>query len=254
VAQKRFTAFITSTSLAGAFGGLFAYAISKLNGAAGLASWRWVFVIGAPLFQAAHRTRSVILEGLMTIVFAAVASFFIADFPEEAKWLSDDERAFVNARLAEEFGDSQLDAKQTWRDVLGVLKDFKIILSGFTYFGLLVPGYSYAFFAPTILQSFGYTPVMTQLYSVPPMAAAFVLNIVVAIFSDYYKRRYIFVLPALLVSAIGIIVLLNVHEGVRVRYGALVLVAVGASAAAPIIVCWFGANRESTSIPFDSVI
>ena len=49
-AQKRFTAFFASTTLAGAFGGLFAYAVSKLDGAAGLVSWRWVFVVGAFLF------------------------------------------------------------------------------------------------------------------------------------------------------------------------------------------------------------
>lgn len=189
-----------------------------------------------------------ILEGLATVVLAIVAFFLIAAFPEEVKWLSDDEKAFVMARLAEEFGDSQLDAKQTWRDVLGVLKDPKVILSGLTYFGLVVPGYCYAFFAPTILRSLGYTPVMTQLYSVPPMAAAFALNIVVATASDYYKKRYIFILPLLLVSAIGTIVLLNVHDGVGVRYGSLFLVVIGQATAVPVIVCWFGANRESLSM------
>ena len=182
----------------------------------------------------------------MTTVLAIAVFFFIADFPEEARWLSDDERAFVKARLAEEFGDSQLDTKQTWRDVFGVLKDFKVILSGFTYFGLIVPGYCIAFFAPTIILSLGYSPVTTQLYSVPPAAAGFVLNIVVAILSDYYKRRYIFIIPALLVSAVGIIVLLNVHEGVGVRYAALFLVSIGPAAAAPVIVCWYSANRELT--------
>jgi len=45
-AQKRITAFFASTTLAGAFGGLVAYAISKLDGAAGLVSWRWVFIVG----------------------------------------------------------------------------------------------------------------------------------------------------------------------------------------------------------------
>ena len=183
----------------------------------------------------------------MTAVLAILVFFFIANFPKEAKWLSDDERGFIKARLAEEFGDSQLDARQTWRDVLGVLKDYKIILSGFTYFGLIVPGYCMAFFAPTIIRSLGYSPVKTQLYSVPPTAAVFVLNIIVAIVSDYYKRRYIFILPALLVSAIGIIVLLNVHEGVGVRYGALFLVSIGPAAASPIIVCWYSANRKSMS-------
>ena len=48
-AQKRFTFLFCSTSIAGAFGGLLAYAISKLEGKAGLASWRWVFVIGVSI-------------------------------------------------------------------------------------------------------------------------------------------------------------------------------------------------------------
>ena len=90
---------------------------------------------------------------------------------------------------------------------------------------------------------------MTQLYSVPPMAAAFVLNILVAIASDYYKRRYIFILPTLLISVIGIIILLNVYDGVGVRYGTLFLVVIGQATAFLIVVCWFGANRELTDPP-----
>src|ERR1700744_5829479 len=107
-------------------------------------------------------------EGLMTVVCAFLLSFIVADFPEEVKWLSDDEKAFVKARLAEDVGDSQLDIKTTWRDVLGVFKDFKIILGGLMYFSLLAPAYGYAYFAPTILRTFGFSPVKTQLYSVPP--------------------------------------------------------------------------------------
>jgi len=184
----------------------------------------------------------------MTVACAIVAFFVIADFPEDAKWLSDDERAFVKARLAEDIGDSQLDARPTWRDVFDVVKDFKVILSGFTYFGIIVPGYSMAFFAPTILLSLGFSPVMTQLYAVPPSAAAFVLSIIVAIASDHYQRRFIFILPMLLISVIGVIILLNVHESVSVRYGALFLISIGQSVAIPVIVCWYSANRKSTSM------
>jgi len=190
----------------------------------------------------------------MTVVCATVVFFLISDFPEEAKWLSEDEKSFVRARLAEDIGDSQLDAKTTWRDVLGVFKDFKIILGGLMYFGLVVPGYGYAYFAPAILRSLGYSAIKTQLYSVPPWAATFVLSMIVAAASDYYKRRFIFILPMLLITVIGIIVLLNVHESVSVRYGALFMVVMGEYAAAPIIVCWFSANRESILIPSDSVI
>lgn len=50
-AQKRVTAFVVTTSLAGAFGGVLSYAISKLDGTAGLSSWRWVFIVGTPGFS-----------------------------------------------------------------------------------------------------------------------------------------------------------------------------------------------------------
>ena len=41
----------------------------------------------------------------MTVGCAIVAFFLIADFPEEAKWLSEDEKAFIKVRLAEDMGD-----------------------------------------------------------------------------------------------------------------------------------------------------
>ena len=184
----------------------------------------------------------------MTLGSATVIFFLVADFPEEARWLSDDEKVFVKTRLAEDIGDSLLSVKTTWRDVLGIFKDPKIVLGGLMYFGVTVPGYGYAYFAPTIIRSFGYSPVKTQLYSVPPWAATFVLSIIVAIASDYYKRRYLFIPPMLLISVVGIIVLLNIHDSVNAKYGTLFLVVMGKYAAAPIILCWFSANRESPSM------
>ena len=185
----------------------------------------------------------------MTVVCAAVVFFLAPDFPEEVKWLSDDEKAFVKARLAEDVGDSQFIAKTTWRDVLGVFKDFKIVLGGLMHFGLIVPGRSYAYFAPTIIRSFGFSPVKTQLYSVPPWVASFVMSMIVATASDYYKRRYIFILPLMLVSVIGMIILLTVRDDMHARYGALFLGMMGQHSAASIIICWLGTNRESRSMP-----
>jgi hypothetical protein len=40
-AQKRFTFFFSSTTLAGAFGGLLASAIGKMDGVRGLGGWAW---------------------------------------------------------------------------------------------------------------------------------------------------------------------------------------------------------------------
>ena len=45
-AQKRYSFFFGSTSLAGAFGGLLASAIGKMNGMRGYLGWRWIFILG----------------------------------------------------------------------------------------------------------------------------------------------------------------------------------------------------------------
>ena len=201
-----------------------------------------------------HLIDFVVSEGLITVGFAVIVFFVTSDFPEQAKWLSDDEKAFVKARLAEDMGDSQLDVQPTWRDVLGVLKDFKIVLAGLAYFGLIVPAYGYAYFSPTIIRSLGYSPVKTQLYSVPPWVATFALSMIAAIASDHYKKKYILILPLLLVSVTGIIILLNVHHSVNVRYGALFLYIMGVPSALPIVLCWFSVNREKSTVSFDSII
>lgn len=123
-AQKRYTFFFSSTSLAGAFGGLLATAIGKMGGVGGYSSWRWVFIIGEQL------TRAYFLcmansgtEGLITVVASILLYFTISDFPEEVKWLTEEEKAFIKQRLSEDVGDSGHHVKYSIRDILGVFKD-----------------------------------------------------------------------------------------------------------------------------------
>jgi hypothetical protein len=44
--QKRYSLFFASATLAGAFGGLLASAIGKMDYMRGLRGWRWVFILG----------------------------------------------------------------------------------------------------------------------------------------------------------------------------------------------------------------
>ncbi len=122
-AQKRFSFFFSSTTLAGAFGGLLASAIGKMDGMRGYRGWRWIFL----------------LEGVITCVVAIFFWFLLPDFPEDAKWLKEDERAYVNARLEVDQGKSALERNITFKDVVNVFKDYKIVVGGFMYFGLIVP-------------------------------------------------------------------------------------------------------------------
>jgi MFS family permease len=133
-AQKRYSFFFGSTSLAGAFGGLLASAIGKMEGVNGWNGWRWIFI----------------LEGLLTCVVSFLFYFIITDFPEEAKFLSEEERAFVKKRLQVDVGESAREEKMTLKDVVNVFKDYKIFVGGFMYFGLIVPAYGITPRSPTL--------------------------------------------------------------------------------------------------------
>jgi len=124
-AQKRYSFFFGSTSLAGAFGGLLASAIGKMNGMRGYLGWRWIFI----------------LEGTLTCLVAILFFFLIPNFPEDASWLREDERAYIKVRLQKDQGRSAVERQITFTDVLNVFKDYKIFIGGFMYFGLIVPAY-----------------------------------------------------------------------------------------------------------------
>ena len=106
-AQKRFSFFFSSTTLAGAFGGLLAYGISRMEGVRGFRGWRWVFII----------------EGLITCVVAIANFWLLPDFPEDVKWMNEEEREFIRAKLAKDVvkaaGHIPLNARNVW----AVLKD-----------------------------------------------------------------------------------------------------------------------------------
>jgi MFS family permease len=89
-----------------------------------------------------------------------------------------------------------------------------------------VPAYGYAYFSPAILRTYGYSPIQTQLHSVPPWAAAFVFAMIIAWFSDKFKHRFLFAIFPICVCISGFAILISVHNNRHVQYAALFLVVV----------------------------
>lgn len=228
--QRRFTFFYCSITLAGAFGGLLAAAIGKMDGLRGLQGWRWIFII----------------EGIATSLLAILLFFTLPDFPETARWLTSSERAFIKAKLAADQGPSTHDRPISAREALQVFRDPKVWVASLMYFAALVPGYSYSYFAPTIIQEFGFSPVKTQLWSVPPWAATFAWCMLLATLSDMARRRGIFIFLSLVLTLVGTAVLLAVggHKPhpVHLQYGMLFLFVMGLYGAIPIMTCWLAMN------------
>ena len=214
-----------------------------MDGLRGYAGWRWVSSSSRFFYQPDLNKRQIfILEGALTVAVSFLFFFILPDFPEESKWLKDDEKAYVKARLEADQGRSARERKITLNDVGRVFKDYKVIIGGFMYFGLIVPAYSYAYFAPGIISGYGYDAIQTQLYSVPPWAAAFGYCMLIATLSDATRHRIGFALFSICVSIAGFGIAMTVHNNTAVQYGALFLVTSGTYTAMPIIVCWFNMN------------
>ncbi|KAI0921740.1 hypothetical protein AcW2_006624 [Taiwanofungus camphoratus] len=77
--QQRIGIFYASASLSGAFGGLLASAILKMQGIAGLAGWRWIFI----------------LEGIATIIIAIISAIFLPADIKSASFFTSEEREFA---------------------------------------------------------------------------------------------------------------------------------------------------------------
>ena len=199
-----------------------------MDGMRGYRGWRWIFI----------------LEGVLTCLVAISFFFFLPDFPEDAKWLTEEERAYVKARLRVDQGRSAAERPITLRDIRNVFKDYKVFVAGFMYFGMIVPAYGYAYFSPGIIKSYGYSAIQTQLHSVPPWAAAFVFAMLVAWGSDKAKHRFAFAIFPMCVCITGFALLLGFHDKAHrsTEYAALFLVAMGAYSAMPVVVCWFNMN------------
>lgn len=95
--------------------------------------------------------RIFIIEGLATIVIGAASKFFTADWPEKAKFLTDEERRLLVTKLAVNDGVARMDHldKLAARRVFG---DWKIYCGVLMYLGIVNTGYAGSVSCACLLQ------------------------------------------------------------------------------------------------------
>ncbi|KAK8059021.1 hypothetical protein PG994_009469 [Apiospora phragmitis] len=199
--QLRQAMFFSAASIAGAFSGLLAFAISKMDGVGNLEGWRWIFI----------------LEGMVTVLVAAGAFFCLYDFPETATFLTEEERAFVVFRLKygqqkeSDKGERHVAVAESeefhWRYIWDAFKDWQIWLNVIVYWGIVCPLYGISLFLPSIVNNLGYKSSTAQLMTVPIYIVAAVLAVIVAYVSDRIRKRSPFVIFFLLMMVVGFAIL-----------------------------------------------
>jgi MFS transporter, ACS family, tartrate transporter len=135
----------------------------------GLRGWRWLFI----------------LEGIPAIVFGVITIRYLTDWPAEAKWLPEDEKAWIIEQLKRE-----KEAKKRSYKIWEALRRRDVILLTLCYFGAMTGSYGIAFWLPTILKRLsGQSDLRVTLMAALPYVAAFVTQQVNGWHSDRTRER-----------------------------------------------------------------
>ncbi|KAL9023166.1 MAG: hypothetical protein Q9180_008355, partial [Flavoplaca navasiana] len=233
-AQFRQAMFFSAASVAGAFSGLLAFGIAKMDGVGGYEGWRWIFI----------------LEGILTVVVAVIAFFTIYDFPETAKFLTEPERAWVVHRLryqgSKDSGQMVAESEHfKWKYVREAFTDWQIYLGLWMYWGIVCPLYGTSLFLPSIIRELGYTSSTAQLLTVPIYITAAVLAVAVAWFSDRSGQRSPYIFTCMCAIGIGFIICISASAAGNVPgvvYAGLFIAVCGIYPAFPGNVTWISNN------------
>jgi ACS family tartrate transporter-like MFS transporter len=180
--------FLIGLPVAVAAGAPVSTALLGLDGLFGLKSWQVMFIA----------------EAIPTILCGVIALFWLTDKPEQARFLSDAERAWLAAKLAEER--RAKDSVRTF-NLWEALVDRKVLLLSVNYLGIVTASLGMLIFIPQIIKSLGQFSNMTVgwLTMIPYICGGIGLVTWGAV-SDRLKERRWNLFLACVVSTLGLVI------------------------------------------------
>ncbi|MFJ8949719.1 MFS transporter [Streptomyces sp. NPDC102381] len=103
-----------------------------LHGLAGIDGWKWMFL----------------LEGAPTVVMALAIPWLLTDRPEQATWLTDEERRLLIDRIAADRPAADADVPQRAGEIL---RDSRVLRLMFVYFAIQISVYGVTFWLPALV-------------------------------------------------------------------------------------------------------
>ncbi|RVD80425.1 uncharacterized protein DFL_008322 [Arthrobotrys flagrans] len=176
-----------SAAIAGACGGLLAYAIGFLDGTSGMRGWRWIMI----------------LEGIPTVLLGLITPFILSDEPSTASFLTPDERIFMAKRMQLQHGGAvRPEENLKKKDVIACFKDWKCYAYAVGLWGMDTMLYGYSTYLPTIIRTLGKWPApVVQALTIPCYALGATVYLLVAWWSDKHQKRGI---PSLISALVAV--------------------------------------------------
>jgi ACS family tartrate transporter-like MFS transporter len=174
--------FMVAVPMASFVGSPLSALLLQADGLLGLRGWHWLFI----------------LEGIPTVLMGFACLTFLTDRPEQAKWLSDEQRTWLSTRLEKERNERKTAAHVPLakllrsKEVLGMALVCSTASAAGTVLGV---------WQPQLLKSFGLSIMETGLVNAIPYVIAAVLMVFWGRHSDRKgERRWHTAIPLALIS------------------------------------------------------
>ncbi|KPA95541.1 MULTISPECIES: MFS transporter [Pseudomonas] len=184
-------------------------------GQGGLSGWQWMFL----------------LQGIPTVLLGVAAFFLLADRFANAKWLTAEERAVLEADQAEDAANKP----RTVSDSLGeVFRNPAIWAFGLIYFCIQSGVYAINFWLPSIIKNLGFSDnlVIGWLSAIPYLLAAVFMLFVGRSADLRQERRWHLVVP-MLMGAVGLLIAVNFASSPAIAILGLSIATMGALTGLP---------------------
>src|ERR1700739_3263647 len=208
---------MTGTAIASVIAGPLSGATMKyFNDIDGWHGWQWLFIS----------------QGLPASILGLVAYFYLHDKPEDAKWLSAEEKTTLRFQL--DHDDKDLESA-SHAGFFQMLKDPKVYGLAFTYFLLLGATYTMVFWIPTLIKSWGVADLFhVGLIATLPQIAGIIGTILMGRHSDKVRERRWHYATCVAVAALGLSLTTFTQGNLRASIAGLTLAGVGVVSATPL--------------------
>ncbi|OAL43136.1 MFS general substrate transporter [Pyrenochaeta sp. DS3sAY3a] len=233
--QQRVSWWYLINLFVSAFGNILAWAIVKLNGAHGIAGWRWIFIV----------------EGAATIGIAIIGYFLVIGFPDtmlasnKLQGFTQQELEVVLDRIDRDRQDSKPD-KLTWPKFRQHVSNWELWVYGFMFLTCSAPIYAFAYFIQIILGTIVDSTALVFLLCAPPYLVSIFWTVLCAYLADRTRLRMPWMLMNAAVTFVGLlIVAYSTNSGAR--YFGVFLGVSGCNANLPTIIAFQSNNVRSNS-------
>ncbi|KAI5119148.1 hypothetical protein M0805_005227 [Coniferiporia weirii] len=221
---RRYAIYYTATAVSGAFSGLLAGVITQyLDGARGIAGWRWLLLI----------------EGVASSFAGLFTWMILPDWPATTKWLTPEETFLAVQRLKYDgIASSGAESQQpTHREAFSLaVRDWRTWTLVFMFM-LATGSQTIQYFIPTLVGQLGYTGYTKQYMTIPIYAVAFISILFFCFVSDIRKERGHYITIAAGIAAVSFIITVAVDDK-KAKYAFLCFAVGGVYAACPLTLLW----------------